>query len=442
MLLGLALFVLPLAAACSGGGSSGTAPDKVVLIGIESLSLLQIEDMVSRGELPNLARMMREGTRARLRCPDPLLSPMLWSTLLTGQDAVKHQMTAAYVRLDEGVTVAPSSMRTAPSLFQIVSSNRQMVASIGFPGTWPAEVLNGFNLSHGAIPSRLVEAAEHSFPREAGDRAAFPESLYDRALDHYTPVEDMDRADTSPFFVLREDEFSMLYDQPLGSIFRLDNPLRDFALSLQRDRAQVALSGELLAEFPLKILGIHLELTDGLQPVYWRAAWPDHYTIPEDARRRFRETIDECYRRLDEWIGALSDAAGDNAVICVVGNRGFGHGTDEMSAPGEAPELMPSVINETLLLLMGPGVRRGTDLGAVDLVDVTPTLLTVLDIAVGTGMDGAVLDAAFTDAFRAGHPRRSTEPYTDEFRSAPRYPSQLREAARQRAASPTPEDDR
>lgn len=427
LIMGMALL-----AAC-GGSDPGAGPERVLLVGIESLSLEQIDRMLERGELPNFARLMEEGAHGRVVSPDPLMSPVLWSTLLTGQSPIRHRMTGEYVEFGGGVILAPSSMRVVPTLFQVAGREGQLVASVGFPGTWPVELVNGFNLSYGALPSRMTRASEHSLRIEPGQRVAFPETLHARALDHYTGVEEMDRRVTSDFFTLNETEFSMLYDEPLGSITRHENPLRDWGLTRQRDLAQVALTADLLADFPLRLAGVHLELPESLQPVYWRAAWPDHYEIPADSRRRFRQTIAAGYRQLDAWLGELVAAAGEDGLVCVVGNRGFGNATDPMAAPGEANALRPQVTNRSLLLLHGPGIREGQDLGEVDLVDVAPTLLTALDIAVGLQMDGAVLDRAFTPEFLAAHRRRAAEPWSEGFMTGERYPSQAREQALDRA---------
>ena len=424
ILAGLFL-IWPLIASC-GGTDPATPVSRVVLVGIESLSAEHVTRMVERGELPHFARLIREGSRSRLSSPDPLQSPMLWATMLTGQHAQKHQMAAEYVEYEGKVVAAPSSMRRVPSIFQVAGENQEAVASIGFPGTWPAELLNGFNLAYGAVPGRLVEAAEHTWEREPADRAAFPESLYQRALGHHTPIERMDRHDTSAFFVLNEDEFEMLYDLPLGSIYKRENPLRDFAITLQRDRAQVALAEDLLGEFPLRLVGLHLELPEALQPVYWRAAYPDHYELAANAYRRYGDAIDACYRELDSLIGRLMEAAGEDAVVCVVGNRGFGNAPAPVTEPGEAPRLLPMVLNESMLLLYGHGIRQGADIGRADVIDVAPTLLTALDLPVGEMMDGRVLESAFTEAFLSTHPRRGTRLYTEDFLlSDERYPSQI-----------------
>lgn len=428
------LALLPLLGACGGGADPAAPVARVLLIGIESLSLDQVEAMLERGELEHFGKLYERGAHAEIFSPDPLLAPVLWSTLLSGQPIIKHRMTADYVEFRGGVTLAPSSMRTVPTLFQIASMNQQLVASIGFPGTWPVEILNGFNLSYGAVPSRMTEASEQSYRMERGLGVAFPENLYARALDHYTPVAKMGRGDTAPFFTLNETEFSMLYDLPLGSIYRHDNPLRDWGLTLQRDRAQVGLAVDLLEEFPLRLAGVHLELPESLQPVYWRAEWPDLYEVPADARRRFRNTIDQAYRTLDSWLGELMAAAGDDALICVVGDRGFGNTANPAAEPGTAAGLVPLPLNRSVLLLYGPGIRPGADLGRADLLDVAPTLLTALDLPVGTEMDGAVLDRAFTPEFLAGHRRRAAESWTEKFRTNPRYPSQVQSPLREGAA--------
>ena len=108
----------------------------------------------------------------------------------------------------------------------------------------------------------------------------------------------------------------------------------------------------------------------------------------------------------------------------MVGNRGFGNVVPPQGDEGE-PELTATISNETLLLIAGHGIAKGKDLGTVDLVDVAPTLLTLLDMAVGMDMDGAVLEGALTEGFLSTHPRRAAESYAGAFENPARYPSDL-----------------
>lgn len=58
---------------------------------------------------------------------------------------------------------------------------------------------------------------------------------------------------------------------------------------------------------------------------------------------------------------------------------------------------------EGIVLLRGPAIRRGARIEPARLADITPTLLHLHGFAVGADMDGAPIEAAFTDAFRADH---------------------------------------
>jgi predicted AlkP superfamily phosphohydrolase/phosphomutase len=53
-----------------------------------------------------------------------------------------------------------------------------------------------------------------------------------------------------------------------------------------------------------------------------------------------------------------------------------------------------------ILVLAGDGVRTGVDLGLVDIVDVTPTLLAGWDLPIPDEVDGRVLETAFYNSPR------------------------------------------
>ena len=49
-----------------------------------------LERQAAEGRVPNLARLMREGAWGPLRSREPLLSPLLWTTIATGQRPQDH----------------------------------------------------------------------------------------------------------------------------------------------------------------------------------------------------------------------------------------------------------------------------------------------------------------------------------------------------------------
>ena len=66
-----------------------------------------------------------------------------------------------------------------------------------------------------------------------------------------------------------------------------------------------------------------------------------------------------------------------------------------------------------IVMVSGPGVRAGESIDG-SVLDVTPTLLYQAGLSVPTGLDGAVLESAFSQTHRDANPIRWTEPPTHE----------------------------
>jgi len=60
------------------------AEPQILLVGIDSADWDLIDPLSRRGELPNLTRLRAEGAWAVLRSDSPTLSPLLWTTAVTG----------------------------------------------------------------------------------------------------------------------------------------------------------------------------------------------------------------------------------------------------------------------------------------------------------------------------------------------------------------------
>ena len=63
---------------------------RLLLLGWDAADWSFADPMLQRGELPNLAALVRAGLRSDLSTLDPKLSPMLWTTVATGKTADKH----------------------------------------------------------------------------------------------------------------------------------------------------------------------------------------------------------------------------------------------------------------------------------------------------------------------------------------------------------------
>ena len=69
-----------------------SAVDRLVILGLDGLEPTLAERFMAEGKLPNLARLKKEGTYARLRTTTPAISPVAWSSFMTGSEPSKHNI--------------------------------------------------------------------------------------------------------------------------------------------------------------------------------------------------------------------------------------------------------------------------------------------------------------------------------------------------------------
>ncbi len=70
----------------------GTLVDRVVIIGLDGLEPTLAEKFMAEGKLPHLSLLKKEGTYARLQTTTPAISPVAWSSFMTGSEPSKHNI--------------------------------------------------------------------------------------------------------------------------------------------------------------------------------------------------------------------------------------------------------------------------------------------------------------------------------------------------------------
>src|SRR5881394_3958458 len=73
--------------------SSGKAQIKrAVILGFDGMDPELAERFIAEGKLPNLAQLQQQGTFRKLRTTFPAISPVAWSTFMTGVNPGKHNI--------------------------------------------------------------------------------------------------------------------------------------------------------------------------------------------------------------------------------------------------------------------------------------------------------------------------------------------------------------
>lgn len=66
--------------------------DKLIIIGLDGLEPSLVEKFMSEGKLPHFSKLKEKGAYARLKTTTPAISPVAWSSFMTGSNPSKHNI--------------------------------------------------------------------------------------------------------------------------------------------------------------------------------------------------------------------------------------------------------------------------------------------------------------------------------------------------------------
>jgi tetratricopeptide (TPR) repeat protein len=399
------------------GGSSGAAsaaastaiahqavPGKrVIFIGLDGADWSLLDGYAARGVMPTLAKLMAEGSSGTLQTIHPPLSPLIWTTMMTGVSPLEHRILD-FLRVNpisgqrEPIT---SDERKVPALWNMATAGGKKVGAFGFWATYPAEAVNGVLVSDRLFTFLFSESTPPADVVYPAAMEAWARDGLKRAQDSvgYDAVKSM-----LPW--LSESEYVEAatvvdpYSHPVSALKRIltetrvyDELARDW---FARERPDVAL--------------VYLQGTDSIGHVFAPYAPPRQPSISEDDYAKYKDVPKRYFAAIDQLLArylALAESTG--SVLMLASDHGF------LWSEGR-PEKLSSAANATaarwhaekgIYLLWGSGVeptRGHTGTGTVD--QVCATLLSLLGLpapqhAARGPLAGAPAAAATTADYRA-----------------------------------------
>ena len=350
-----------LAAACAG--SPRRRP--VIVIGWDGGDWQLLDELMTKGTMPELAALVRQGTSGALRTIHPPLSPIVWTTMMTGRPPLDHGVLD-FTRFDPVTRMREpigSDERRVPAVWTIASSAGLAVAVFGMWATYPAEQVNGLIVS-----DRLMSFQNGAHPAEA--RVVYPEDRSAWALDALARAE-----------AAVGEAALRVYAPEIAREPRLMEGLR-------RVLVETAVYDDLAASWfrdnrpDLTIL--YIQGTDAIGHLFAPYRPPRMRGVTEDDVKRWGRVADLYYAEADRRLGAWRRLAREaGAALVLVSDHGFHWGEGRPAAAGSAAAATAGRWHrdDGIYVIAGPGTaapdaKRGS--GAV--AQVAPTLLALLGI--------------------------------------------------------------
>lgn len=386
----LALCFLLAAFTACGGVSRG----RVLLLGFDGADPEMIDLLMSEGKLPNFAKLRQGGAYGKLKSAQPLLSPVVWTTIATGKTPDQHRIghfVAVNPRTGEQLPVT-SRMRKAQAVWNVASDGGRKVAVVGYWATWPAETVNGSIVSDHLCYHFLFEDAFRK-PSQVTTGDTYPPDLEKEVAPLVRRPGDITKEELARFVDVTGEELSRPFD--------FQDPLGHFKWALATADSYRKIGLDLWRKDRPDLMMIYIEATDSTAHLFGHL-FREKGLAGElgEQQRKYGEAVERMYVYADGILGDFMQAMDRSTTLVVLSDHGFRLGelpddpsrTRDMRRVSEQYHAMHGI-----LYLYGNHVRPAARLEEPAILDVTPTLLALLDLPAGQDMPGRVLSGAFRD---------------------------------------------
>jgi predicted AlkP superfamily phosphohydrolase/phosphomutase len=151
---------------------------RVVVFGVNGMEWDIIRPLLVRGELPNLASVIKRGVYGKLRTVPAPNCPKVYSAVATSTPPEQNGITGFVVA---GQTANTNMLKQEP-LWSILSKNHVTVGMANVPATFPVMPVNGYMISGMLTRGKDCEDGVLCSPRlsqVAGGDAVYPRSMVD-----------------------------------------------------------------------------------------------------------------------------------------------------------------------------------------------------------------------------------------------------------------------
>ncbi len=403
---------------------------RLVLIGLDGADWEILDPLMRQGRLPNLARLVAAGTRADLRSYDPMISPLLWTTMVTGVGPDVHGV-ADFQAIDEATgrrIPITSRFRKVKALWNILGDAGLDSAFVAWWASYPAEKVRGYQVSN-LVAFETVRPKPPGAPPPSG--ITYPPAYFAEISPRLISAADLTYEEVRGILRIDRGEFEKARREVLEpaaadadeegrnrKTAQLPVPL---ALSILTGSRNYATIGADLARRRLPLTAVYFEGIDMMGHRFQHCMPPRMAICPGADFARYKDAVTAFYARQDALIGEILEAAGPDATVMVVSDHGFrtGAARPRDRLPFTTQQPVEWHREEGILALAGPGARPSSKLATrTTLFDVAPTILYLLGMPVSREMTGHVLLEAIDPAFVRSHPVRTVASY--ESLGAPR----------------------
>lgn len=362
---------------------------RLLVIGWDAADWKIIDPLLEAGKMGNLKRLIDSGLRADLHSLDPKLSPLLWTSIATGKTADKHGILNFIEPEPSGQGLRPScsTTRKTKAIWNILTQAGLRSNVVSWYASHPAEPIRGTVISN---------MFQEGMPRRSGDQWPLPGgAIHPESMAAAVGEMRMHPAEITP-----QEMLALIPD--LGAMDLRDPRLALLARQLAHCASVHNVSTLLLeGDKAWDCTMVFFETIDVVGHHFMQYYPPRMEHVSEQDFARFRDVIPGVYELQDAMLGRLLELAGPETTVIVLSDHGFhsDHLRPRVQAAVDDPHAAMDATwhrSHGMLVMSGPGIKQGAPVYGATLLDICPTMLSLLGVAIGADMDGRVLKEGLT----------------------------------------------
>lgn len=359
---------------------------RLLLIGWDAADWQVIHPLLDAGQMPNLRRLVDGGMMGNLQSLQPMLSPILWTSIATGRRADAHGVRGFVEPLPDrsGVRPVGTRSRRCKALWNILSQAGFRSVVCGWMASHPAEPLPRGAVVSNAFAVPPAGAAPGHWPVAAD--SVQPPGLAESLAELRVHPREVEGGMVLPF-IPRAAEL----DQTDPAVQRRLHVLVE---RLAETIGVHASATELLETTPWDFAAVYYECIDAVGHEFMPFHAPALPGIPPGEAAVHGEVVNAVYRYHDAMLGRLIELAGPGARVMIVSDHGFESGPRRPRGVVDPARWHRA---QGVFVAHGPGIRADGTVEGGTLLDIAPTVLTAFGLPVGEDMAGKPLVQIFSE---------------------------------------------
>ncbi len=373
---------------------------RVLLIGWDAADWQMIQPLLDGGQMPNLQRFIEQGVMGKLATLHPVLSPILWNSIATGKRADKHGILG-FIEPDGRGHIRPvaSTSRQAKAIWNILSQNGLRSCVLGWFASHPAEPINGVVVSD-RYQRSTNPAHEQRYP--LGASAVHPPALLDTLKALRVSINDITPQQVLPF-VPQAERIRQPEDRRLAALCQL----------LAECATMHNAATHLLEHETWDFAAVYYDAIDHFGHAFMEYHPPKMEHVSDEDFELYRHVMSACYCFHDLLLGRLLELVGPDTTVVLLSDHGYYSGAlrpwlridpndpNRKIGPGVNPVAWHRRYG--VLAVRGPGIKQDDLVHGASLLDIAPTVLTMLGLPVPNDMDGTALTQIFSEPVAPEH---------------------------------------